>query len=123
MDGASAGASTVESSTAAILMPSAAEHFITTPHSCTEIIEDSLLTEASLPRMAHSERTRMRAHREATRGLPTASPAAIAAPPLTGALEVTEHTQATADIPAADMPALDTAAVEVTAAADTAGKG
>ena len=28
------------------------------------------LTEASLPRMAHSERTHMRAHREATRGLP-----------------------------------------------------
>jgi hypothetical protein len=61
----------------------------------------------------------MRAHLEATRGHPTASPAAIAELPLTGALKVTEPTQATGEFPAADMPALDTAAVEVTVAADT----
>jgi len=69
-------------------MPSAAERSIATPRLCTEIIEDFL------PRMAHSERTHlriavhtgsaqpqvtdMRAHLEATRGRPTASPAAIA---------------------------------------------
>src|ERR1700733_4282529 len=123
MDGASAGASTVESSSAAILMPSAAERFIATPRSCTEIIEDSL------PRVAHSEHTRlriamrtglaqpqvtdMRAHLEVTPGRPTASPAAIAVQLSTGAL------QATGDSPAAaDMPAAHTAAVEVTVAAE-----
>jgi hypothetical protein len=117
MDGVSAGASTVESSSAAILMPSAAERFIATPRLCTEIIEDSL------PRMAHSERTNlrvamrtglaqpqvtdMRAHLEATPGRPTASPAAIAGQPLTGALKVTEPTQATGDSPAANELSLD----------------
>ena len=113
----------------ATLGPTGAERFITTPPLCTEIIEDSL------PRMAHLERTHlpiavrtglaqpqvmgMRAHLEATRGHPTPSPAAIAELPLTGALKVTEPTQATGDSPA-DMPAVDTAAVEVTVAADTA---
>src|ERR1700722_2199495 len=88
MVGVSAGPSTVESSSAAILMPSAAERFITTPRLCTETIEDFL------PRMAHSEGAHlrvgmrtglaqpqvvdMRAHLEATRGRPAASPAAIA---------------------------------------------
>ena len=111
-------------------MPSAAERFIATPRLCTEIIEDSL------PRMAHSERTHlrvamrtdltqpqvtdMRAHLEATRRRRTASPAAIAELPLTGALKVTEPTQGTGDSPVADMPAVDTAALEVTVAADTA---
>jgi hypothetical protein len=117
MDGVSAGASTGESSSAAILMPSAAERFIATPRLCTGIIEDSL------PRMAHSERTHlrvamrtdltqpqvtdMRAHLEATRGRPTASPAAIAGQPLTGAPKVTESTQATGDSPAANELSLD----------------
>jgi len=109
MDGESAGASTVESSSAAILMPSAAEGSIATPRLCTEIIEDSL------PRMARSERihlrvamgtrsaqpqvTGMRAHLEATRGSPATSPAAIA--------EVTAPTQATGDSPAANELSLD----------------
>lgn len=121
MDGASAGASTVESSSVDILMPSAAERFITTPRLCTEIIEDSL------PRMAHSERTHlliavraglaqrlaadMRAHLEATRERPTASPAVIAGQLLTGALKGTEPTQETVDSPAAN---------EVSRAADRA---
>ena len=93
-------------------MPSAAERFITTPRLCTEIIEDSL------PRMVHSEptdlpvamrtglaqpqATDMRAHLEATRARPTASPAAIAGQPSTGALKVTEPLQATGDSPAAN---------------------
>jgi len=101
MDGASAGASTVESSSAATLGRSAAAGFITTQRSCTEIIEDSR------PRVADTERaglsqqvTDMRAHLEATRGRPTASPAAIAELRLTGALKVTEPTQATGDSPA-----------------------
>jgi len=97
-------------------MPSAAERFITTPPLCTEI-------EDSLPRMAHLERTHlpiamrtglaqpqvmgMRAHLEATRGHPTASPAAIAELPSTGALKVTEPTQATGDSPAANELSLD----------------
>ena len=96
MDGVLAGASTVESSSAAILMPSAAERFIATPRSFTEIIEDSL------PRTAHSERADLRiavrtglaqpqvtdilAHLEATRERPKASPALIAGQALTGAL-------------------------------------
>jgi hypothetical protein len=109
MDGVSDGASTVESSSAAILMPSVAERFITTLRLCTEIIEDSL------PRMAHSERaglaqpqvTDMRAHPGATQARPTASPAAIAGQPLTGALKVTEPTQATGDSPAANEGSLD----------------
>jgi hypothetical protein len=117
MDGVLAGASMVESSSAAILMPSAAERFIATPRSSTEIIEDSL------PRTAHSERadlriavrtglaqpqvTDMRAHLEATRGRPTASPAPIAGQALTGALKVTEPMQATGDSPAANEPSLD----------------
>ena len=119
MDGVLAGASTVESSSAAILMPSAAERFIATPRSSTEIIEDSL------PRTAHSERadlriavrtglaqpqvTGMRAHLEATRGRPTASPAPIAGQALTGAQKVTEPTQSTGDSPAANEPSLDAA--------------
>jgi hypothetical protein len=102
---------------AAILMPSAAERFITTPRLCTEIIEDFLL------RMAHSERTHlriavraglaqpqatdMRAHLEATLGRPTASPAAIAGQPLTAAQQVTEPTPATGDSPAAKELSLD----------------
>src|SRR6202451_2430207 len=140
MDGASAGASTVESSSAAILMPSAAERFIATPRSSTEIIEDSL------PRMAHSEHTHlriamrtglaqpqvtdMRAHLEVTPGRPTASPPAIAVQLSAGALQATEPTQPTGDSLAADMRAVDmravdmravdTAAVEVTVAAGTA---
>ena len=110
-------------------MPSAAERSITTPRLCTEIIEDSL------PRVAHSEHTRlriamrtglaqpqvtdMRAHLEVTPGRPTASPAAIAVQLSTGALQVTEPTQAPGDSPAAaDMPAAHTAAVEVTVAAE-----
>jgi len=117
MDGVSGGASTVESFSAAILMPSAAERFITTPRLCTEIIEDSL------PRMAESERTRLRvavradlaqpqvtgmgAHREAMRGRRTASPAAIAEQPLTGALKGTEPTQPTGDSPAANELSVD----------------
>jgi len=117
MDGGSAGASTVESFSAAILMPSAAERFITTPYLCTEIIEDFL------PRMAESERahlrvamgaglarprvTGMRAHREAMRGRRAASPAAIAEQPLTEALKGTEPTQATGDSPAANELSLD----------------
>ena len=96
---------------------SAAERFITTPRLCTEIIEDSL------PRVADSERADlriamgaglaqpqvadMRAHLEATRGRPTASPATIAGQPLTGALKVTEPTQATGDSPAANELSLD----------------
>jgi len=47
------------------------------------------------------------AHLEATRGRPTASPAAIAAQPLTGALKGTEPTQATGDSPAANEVLLD----------------
>jgi hypothetical protein len=117
MDGVSAGACAVESSSAAILMPSGAERSIATPRLCTEIIEDSL------PHMAHSERTHlrvamgaglaqpqvtdMRAHLEATRGHPTASPAAIAGQPLTGAPKLTEPTQATGDSPAANELSLD----------------
>jgi hypothetical protein len=82
-----------------------------------EIIEDSL------PRVVHTERadlriavraglvqpqvTDMRAHPEATRERPTASPAAIAGQPLTGALQGTEPTQATGDSPAADALSLD----------------
>ena len=117
MDGVSDGAFTAEFSSAAILMPSAAERFTTTPRLCTEIIEDSLL------RMAHSERTHsriavraglaqpqatdMRAHLETTRGRPTAPPAAIAVQPLTVALKVTEPTPATGDSPAAKELSLD----------------
>ncbi len=98
-------------------MPSAAERFITTLRLCTEIIE------ASLPRMAHSERadlrvavgaglaqppaTGMRVHLEATRGRRTASPAAIEERPLTAALKGTEHSRATADSPAANEVLLD----------------
>ena len=97
--------------------------FITTPPLCTEIIEDSL------PRMAHSAHsyanrdahgfgsaagrgyavTDMRAHLEATRGRPTASPAVIVEQPQTGARQRTEPTPATGDSPAADMLAMDTA--------------
>src|SRR3984885_7031525 len=112
MDGASAGASTVESSSVAILMPSAAERFITTRRSCTEITADFP------PRVAQSERTPlqvamgagstplraadMRAHLEATREPPTASPAAIAGRPSTGVLKATDPTQATGDSPPAN---------------------
>jgi len=117
MDGVSAGASTVESFSAAILMPSAAERFITTPRLCTEIIEDTLPCVADSERthlrvamrtdLAQPQVTGMRAHREATRGRPTASPAAIAGQPLTGALKITEPTQATRDSPAANELSLD----------------
>jgi len=96
-------------------MPSAAERSITTPRLCTEIIE------GSLPRVADSERAGlrvamrtglaqvagMRAHLEATRGRPTASPVAIAGQPLTGALQATECTPATGDSPVADELSLD----------------
>jgi len=98
-------------------MPSVAERFITMPRLRTEIIEDSL------PRAAGSERTDlriavraglvqpqvtdMRAHLGATRERPTASPAAIAGQPLTGALKETEPTQATGDSPAANEGSLD----------------
>lgn len=107
----------VESSTAAILMPSAAERFIATPRLCTEIIEDSL------PRTVHWERmdlriavrtglaqpqvTDMRAQLEATRARPTPSPAAIAGQPSTGAPKVTEPTQEIGDYLAANEPPLD----------------
>ena len=116
MDGASAGASTVESSLAATLGPTVAERFITMPRLCTEIIEDSL------PRVGDSERAGlriavdaglaqqaadMRAHLEATPGRPTASPGAIAGLPLTGALKGTEPTLATEDSPAATEVSLD----------------
>jgi hypothetical protein len=113
VDGESAGASTVESSSAATLGASAAERFIITPRLCTEITEDSL------PRVADSERadlrvamraglaqplvTDMRAHLEATRERHTASPAAIAGQPLTGALKGTGPTQATGDSPAHEL--------------------
>lgn len=113
MDGALAGASTVESSSAATLGDTVAEHFITMPHLCMEIIE------ASLPLVADSERagmrvvgmvqpqvTDMRAHPEATRGRPTASPA-IAGQPLTAALQGTEPTPVTGDSPAATDLSLD----------------
>jgi hypothetical protein len=118
MDGASAGAFTVESSSAAILGPTVAERFITTPPLCMEIIADSL------PRVADSERaglrvagmarppvadmqvTDMRAHLEATLGRPTASPA-IAELPLIGVLQGTEPTRATGDSPAATELSLD----------------
>ena len=123
MDGASAGASTVESSTAATRGPTGAERSITTPPLCTEIIADSL------PRVADSERADlrvamgagsavadMRAHLEATRGRPTASPAATEEQPLT------EATQAAGDSPAANEVSLDDQArralVVSTAAAD-----
>src|SRR5271166_2034583 len=122
MDGESVGASTVESSSAATLGPSAAEGFITTPPLCTEIIEDSL------PRVADSERTHlqiavrtglaqpqvtgmqdtdMQAHLVASRGRRTASPAAIAVQPLIGELKVTEPTQATGDSQAVNELSLD----------------
>ena len=115
MDGASAGASTVEFSSAAILGLSGAAGFITTQRSCTEIIEDSL------PRVAHTERgglaqpqaADMRAHLEATvhlgatRERRTASRAAIAGQPLTAAQQVTEPTPATGDSPAAKELSLD----------------
>ena len=117
MDGVSAGASTVESSSAATLGPTVAERSITMPRLCTEIIE------ASLPCMAASERTDlrvamhaglaqwevadMRAHLEATPGSPAASQAAIAAQPLAGALKVTERTPATGDSLAVNELSLD----------------
>jgi hypothetical protein len=116
MDGVSDGASTVASSSVAILMPSAVERFITTPRLCTEIIEDSL------PRMAHSElahlriavraglaqpqATDMQAHLEAPRERPTALPATMAGQ-LTAALKEAEPTQATGDFPAATEHSLD----------------
>jgi len=86
MAGASAGDSTVESSSVAVLMPSVAVRSITTQRLCTEIIEDSL------PREAHTERAGLaqpqvadtRAHLEATRGRRAAS-RVIAEQPLTGA--------------------------------------
>ena len=117
MDGVSAGAFTVESFSAAILMPSAAERFIITPPLRTEIIEDTLLCVADSERThlrvamgtrsAQPQVTDMRAHRGATRARPTASPAAIAGQPLTGALKVAEPTQATGDSPAANEGSLD----------------
>jgi hypothetical protein len=117
MDGVSAGAFTVESFSAAILMPSAAERFIITPPLCTEIIEDTLLCVADSERthlraamgagLAQPQVTHMRGHREATRERRTATPAAIAGQPLTGALKGTEPTQATGDSPAANELSLD----------------
>jgi hypothetical protein len=117
MDGVSAGAFTVGSFSAAILMPSAAERFIITPPLCTEIIEDTLLCVADSERthlrvamgagLAQPQVTDMQAHREATRGRRTASPAAIAGQLLTGALKGIESTQATGDSPAANELSLD----------------
>jgi hypothetical protein len=117
MDGESAGAFTVESFSAAILMPSAAERFIITPPLCTVIIEDTLLCVADSERthlrvamgagLAQPQVTDMQAHREAMRGRRTASPAAIAGQLLTGALKATEPTQATGDSPAANELSLD----------------
>src|SRR3984885_2457815 len=117
MDGVSAGAFTVESFSAAILMPSAAERFIITPPLCTEIIEDTLLCVADSERthlrvamgagLAQPRVTHMRGHREATRERRTATPAAIAGQLLTGALKATEPTQATGDSPAANELSLD----------------
>jgi hypothetical protein len=117
MDGVSDGASTVASSSVAILMPSAVERFITTPRLCTETIEDSL------PRMAHPElahlriavraglvqpqATDMRAHLGAPRERPTALPATMAGQLLTAAPKETEPTQATGDYPAATELPLD----------------
>jgi hypothetical protein len=148
MDGESAGASTVESSSAAILGPTAAERFIITQRLSTEIIEDSRVADSERAGLriavrtgsaqpgvtdmrAHLEATR--AHLEATRARPTASPAAIAAQPRTGALQGTEPTQAIGDSravielsPDADQAhrgqvvSAAAAAVEVTVAADTA---
>jgi len=107
----------VESFSAAILMPSAAERFIITPPLCTEIIEDTLLCVADSERthlrvamgagLAQPLVTHMRAHREATRERRTASPAAIAGQLLTGALKGTEPTPATGDSPAANELSLD----------------
>src|SRR5580658_6228730 len=57
--------------------------------------------------LAQPEVTDMRAHLEATRGRPTASPAAIAAQPLTGALKVTEATQATGHSPVSNELSLE----------------
>ena len=139
MDGASAGASTVESSSEATLGASAAEGFIITPLLCTEIIEDSL------PRVADSERTvlraamgaglarpqvaDMRARLEATRGSHAASRAAIAGQLLVAALvaagKVTGPTQATGDSPPANEGLLDDQArrvVVVSAAAAAVGR-
>lgn len=117
MGGVLAGASTVESSSAAILGLSAVERFITTLPLCTEIIEDSLRRMAHLERtplrvavragLAQPQVTDLRAHLEATRGRPTVSPAAIAGQPLTGALKGTEPTPATGDSPAANELSLD----------------
>lgn len=114
MDGVSAGASTVESSSVATLGHTVAELFITTPHLCTETIEDSL------PRVADSERAvsraagmgrpqvaDMRAHLGATRGRRAASRAAIAVQPLAGVMPVIEATQAAGDSPAANAVSLD----------------
>lgn len=117
MVGASAGASTVEFSSAATLGLSAVEAFITMPPLCTEIIE------ASPPRTEHSARTHlriavraglahpqvmdMRAHLEATRERRTDTPAAIAGQPLTGAPQATEPMQAPGDSPAANEVSLD----------------
>ena|SRR5579863_1620860 len=90
-DGASAGASTVESSSAAILGPIVGERFITIPRLCMEIIEGSHPHVADTERAGLLQVADMRAHRgatvrrEATRERRTASRAAIAGQPLTGA--------------------------------------
>jgi hypothetical protein len=88
-----------------------AERSIATPRLCTEIIEDSL------PCVAESERADLRgvdirgvgmqAHLEATQARPTASQAAVAEQPSTGALKEAEPTQVTGDSPAAIEVLLD----------------
>jgi hypothetical protein len=144
VDGESAGDSTVESFSAAILGPSVAERFITMPPLCTEIIEDSLprmvdTERAGLPvaGMARPQVADMRVHLEATPGRPAASPAAIVEQPLTEPTQVTADSPAARPVPVvsaaaaaarradplrtvADTLAVVTTAVEVTTAADTA---
>ena len=103
MDGASAGASTAESSSVVTLGPTAAERFIITQRLSTEIIEDSRVADSERAGLRIAVRTGsaqpgvtdMRAHLEV-------SPAVIAAQPLTGALKATEPTQAIGDSPAAN---------------------
>ena len=117
MDGASAGASTVESSSVATLGPTEAERFITMPRLCTEIIADSLPGVADSERaglrvamgadLAQPQAADMQAHLEATRDRLAASPAAIAGQVLTGAVKVTGPTLATGDSPAANEVSLD----------------
>lgn len=118
MDGASDGVSTVESSSVVTLGDTVAERSITMPRLCTEIIEDSRprgvdseraglrVADTAQPQVTDMQVTDMRAHLEAMRGLPTASPA-IAEQRLTAARQGTEPTPATGDSPAATERSLD----------------